>query len=75
MVMSMMPPVHEEMHQRASEDEQERRYRGQMGAMPDDQINRAQRDKAKQEKPFGLVKQRNISDPPVAARRGLLQMR
>jgi hypothetical protein len=54
MVMSMMPPLHEEMHQRASEDEQQRRHRGQMGAMPDDQINRARRDKAKQEKPLRI---------------------
>jgi hypothetical protein len=54
MTMSVMATVHEEMHQRAGEDEKQRSNPRQMRAVPDEQIKSARGDKAKQEKPLRI---------------------
>lgn len=56
MMMSMMAPVHEEMHQRAGKDEKQRRDCRQMRAVPEDEIGSGRSDEGQQEKPLRIGK-------------------
>ena len=73
MMLSMMAVVHEQVHQRAKKDDEQRRNSGKMRAAAKGQIDGHRRDKQKTCQPFWVCEAAERVSPPHSDEEYLIQ--